>query len=122
MGCREEAEKPFFGDLFHVGIGHYSSCMTDIKNRDIQKFLNSVFYLSVKYGVAWSSAREEISFSNLGCVCKCHPHPLILMPDVLVTKGHLRSAYRSIIRPMYMEGSCYTHVRVSALRAQSQLL
>jgi hypothetical protein len=120
VGCREEADKLFFGDLFQVANGHYSSCMTDIKNRDIQKFLNSVFYLSVKYGVAWSSARGEISFSNLGCVCKCHPHPLILMPDVLVTKGHLRSAYRSIIRPMYMEGSFYTHVRVSALRSPSE--
>ncbi len=120
MGCREEAEKPFFGDLFHVGIGHYSSCMTDIKNRDIQKFLISVFYLLTKYGVAWSSARGEISFSNLGCVCKCRPQPLILIPDVLVAKSQLRSAYISIICPMYMEGSCYTHVRVRALRSPSE--
>ncbi len=93
MGCREEAEKLFFGDLFQVANGHYSGCRTDIKNRDIQKLLNSVFYLSVKYGVAWSSARGEISFSNLGCVCKCRPQPLILIPAVLVARSHLRSAY-----------------------------
>ncbi len=89
MGCREEAEKLFFGDLFQVANGHYSSCMTDIKIRDIQKFLNSVFYILAKYGVAWSSTCEEISFSNFMCVCKCRPHPLIWIPDVLVTKSRL---------------------------------